>query len=192
MSEFGFPRLLQSCLAGEAGATDELVATYRSAVFDLALSILEDPAEADEATQDVFVAALRSLHRYRGEAAFTTWLYAIALNVCRTRLGRRQIRVRLVAALQALHLVQPAEPDEPEALALQRESQRAVWRTVQALPEPQRLVVLLRYYHDLRLHEIAQALGVSERTVHNRLHAAHQRLKSRLNGRTEGLLRWMP
>ncbi len=51
---------------------------------------------------------------------------------------------------------------------------------IAALPEPQRLVVVLRYYHDLRLADIAQVLGISERTVHNRLHAAHTHLRGRL------------
>jgi RNA polymerase sigma-70 factor, ECF subfamily len=185
LSQFSLPQLLQSCLAGEPAAIEQLVSAYRPAVFRLALSILDDAAEADEAAQDTFVAALRALGRYRGEAAFTTWLYAIALNVCRGRLRQRRSRRRLVALLQGLLRVQPAVAPPPEASVARGQAQAALAAAVQALPEPQRLVVVLRYYHDLRLGEIAQLLKVSERTVHNRLHAAHQTLRTKLGDQAD-------
>ncbi len=65
------------------------------------------------------------------------------------------------------------------------QAQAALANAVQVLPEPQRLVVVLRYYHDLRLTEIAKLLKVTERTVHNRLHAAHQTLRQTLGDRTD-------
>ena len=92
MSQTALAHLLASCQAGDAQAIAELVETYRPALFRLALSILDDPAEADEAAQDAFVAALGALRGYRREAAFTTWLYAITVNVCRGRLRRQGAR----------------------------------------------------------------------------------------------------
>src|SRR3546814_12520019 len=62
----------------------------------LALSILDDPAEAEEAAQDALVAAINALDTYRGDSAFTTWLYAITLNVCRTRLRKHRSEERRV------------------------------------------------------------------------------------------------
>ena len=180
MSDLPLPQLLQSCRAGEPAAIEQLVSTYRPAVFRLALSILDDAAEADEAAQDTFVAALRALGRYRGDAAFTTWLYAIALNVCRGRLRQRRSRQRLLGLLQRWLRHQPPAAPAPEARVMHDQAQAALAAAVQALPEPQRLVVVLRYYHDLRLTEIGQLLKVSERTVHNRLHAAHKTLRERL------------
>jgi RNA polymerase sigma-70 factor (ECF subfamily) len=181
LSQTALAHLLAGCQAGDAEAIADLVQSYRPALFRLALSILDDPAEADEAAQDAFVAALDSLGRFRGEAAFTTWLYAITVNVCRGRLRRRGVRQRLRRALEALLRLSPGHTPRPEEQALQSEAQAAVWRAVQALPQPQRLVVVLRYYHDLRLAEIAAVLGVTERTVHNRLRAAHARLRARLS-----------
>jgi RNA polymerase sigma-70 factor (ECF subfamily) len=179
VNQLATPALLARCQAGDDHAVAELVEAYRPALFRLALSILDDPAEADEATQDVFVRALAALSRYRGEAAFTTWLYAIAVNLCRGRLRQRGTRARLRQALAAL-LPFAAHPPAPEAYAIAAEGQVAVGAALAALPEPQRLVVVLRYYHDLRQTEIAQVLGVSERTVHNRLRAAHEHLRGRL------------
>ncbi len=185
MSELSLPQLLQSCQAGDAGAIEQLVSTYRPPVFRLALSILDDAAEADEAAQDTFVAALRALSRYRAEAAFTTWLYAIALNVCRGRLRQRRSRGRLRTLLEGLLRLQPPSAPPPEERVAAGQAQAALANAVQALPEPQRLVVVLRYYHDLRLTEIAKLLKVTERTVHNRLHAAHQTLRQTLGDRTD-------
>ncbi len=180
MSELSLPQLLQSCRAGEPAAIEQLVSAYQPAVFRLALSILDDAAEADEAAQDTFVAALRALDRYRGDAAFTTWLYAIALNVCRGRLRQRRSRRRLLGLLEGWLRGQPAATPPPEARVVHDQAQAALADAVQALPEPQRLVVVLRYYHDLRLTEIAKLLRVTERTVHNRLHAAHNTLRDRM------------
>jgi RNA polymerase sigma-70 factor (ECF subfamily) len=185
LTELSLPQLLQSCQAGDPAAIEQLVGAYRPAVFRLALSILDDAAEADEAAQDTFVAALRALNRYRGDAAFTTWLYAIALNVCRGRLRQRRSRWRLLEQLQSwLRLAPPAAPP-PETAVVRDQAQADLGAAVQALPEPQRLVVVLRYYHDLRLTEIAKLLDVTERTVHNRLHAAHVRLRGYLGKRPD-------
>jgi RNA polymerase sigma-70 factor (ECF subfamily) len=181
LSQSALTHLLANCQAGDAEAIAELVETYRPALFRLALSILDDPAEADEAAQDAFVAALRALGRYRGDAAFTTWLYAITVNVCRGRLRRQGARQRLRRALEGLLRLNPAQPPRPEEHAIQAESRAALWQAVRALPEPQRLVVVLRYEHDLRLAEIAAVLGVTERTVHNRLSAAHMRLREQVD-----------
>lgn len=183
MSQTALTNLLASCQAGDAQAIAELVETYRPALFRLALSILDDPAEADEAAQDAFVAALGALRGYRREAAFTTWLYAITVNVCRGRLRRRGARLRLRRALEALLRLSPAVTPRPEAQAIQAEAHAELWQAVRGLPEPQRLVVVLRYEHDLRLAEIAAVLGVTERTVHNRLRAAHQRLREQIDPR---------
>jgi RNA polymerase sigma-70 factor (ECF subfamily) len=180
LSQTAPTHLLANCQAGDVQAIAELVEAYRPALFRLALSILDDPAEADEAAQDAFVAALGALGGYRREAAFSTWLYAITVNVCRGRLRRRGARQRLRRALEALLRLNPGHPPRPEEHALQAEARADVWQAVQALPEPQRLAVVLRYYHDLRLGEIAAVLGVTERTVNNRLRAAHARLRGQL------------
>lgn len=185
LTDLPLPQLLQSCRAGDPAAIEQLVGAYQPAVFRLALSVLDDAAEADEAAQDTFVSALRALPGYRGEAAFTTWLYAIALNVCRGRLRQRRARQRLQGLLQRLRRLQPPAAPPPEAAVVRGQAESALAAAVQSLPEPQRLVVVLRYYHELRLTEIAKLLNITERTVHNRLHAAHQTLRAQLGEKPE-------
>jgi RNA polymerase sigma-70 factor (ECF subfamily) len=172
-------QLIERYRAGDADAAEALVRAHQHEIFRLALSILDDPAEADEAAQDAFVAALNALDRYRGEAAFSTWLYRIAVNVCRGRLRQRRSRERLRDALTNVLRLAGAPP-RPEDAAFQQERDSALWQAIRALDEKHRLPLVLFYYHDLPTAEIAQVLGISEGTVHSRLHTARQRLRARL------------
>lgn len=173
-------QLLQRCEAGEAAAIEEFVRAYHPAAFRLALSILDDADEAEEAAQDALITALDRLATFRGEAAFTTWLYAITLNLCRGRLRKRRSRMRLALLLQEI-LRQQVETPRPESGLQKVEADAAVWSAIRRLPDPQREAIVLRYYHDLPIEMIAQAAAVSERTVHNRLRAAHARLRALLD-----------
>jgi RNA polymerase sigma-70 factor, ECF subfamily len=176
------------CRAGDPAAIEWLVRNHQAAVYRLALSILDDPDEADEATQETFLAALRRLDGFRGDATLTTWLTAIAVNVSRDRLRRHQARQRLRRTLAGLGLAAqespaaglPHEEPLPEAAAMRRESDEALWAAVQALGEKHRLVVILRYYHDMPTSEIARVLGLSEGTIHSRLSTARERLRATL------------
>jgi RNA polymerase sigma-70 factor (ECF subfamily) len=175
-------QLIERCRAGDSSAVETLVRACQPAVFRLALSILDDAAEADEAAQDALVAALNALGGYRGEAAFTTWLYRITINVCRGRLRRGRARERLRAALANVLRLGGGLP-EPEEAAAQREKAAALWQAVQMLDEKHRLPLVLFYYHDLPALEIAQILALNEGTVHSRLHTARQRLRAELRRR---------
>lgn len=175
--------LLSGCEAGDSQAIAKFVEIYRPDVFRMALSILDDPAEADEAAQDAMLRALKSLHAYRREGKLTTWLYSITLNVCRGRLRKRRIRERLRGTLVRAFGIDRVENDQPEARAIRNESDAEVWRAIQSLPEKLRLAVTLRYYHALPIGEIAQVLKISERAVHHRLRSAHERLRVTLDRR---------
>jgi RNA polymerase sigma-70 factor (ECF subfamily) len=169
--------LINLSRAGDTAAIEALIRAHESRLYRLALSMLDDPAEADEATQDVFIKAIRQLPSYRGDASFATWLYAIGLNVCRGRLRQRRRRERMTQVWQTLRRVdQEAEP-RAEQIAIARETDRAVWAALQRLNDKQREVIILRYYHELKLDDIAQLAGVSERTVRTWLHQAHDQLR---------------
>ena len=182
MNEVNPLQLLQRCEAGEAAAIDEFVRTYQPTAYRLALSILDDPSEADEAAQDALVTALGRLGSFRGEAAFTTWLYTITLNLCRGRLRKRRSRQRLAHLLHEVFRLYE-QRQHPEMEVQQTEADAALWAAIRRLAEAQREAVVLRYYHDLPITQIARVTGVSERTVHNRLRAAHERLRTLLKER---------
>ena len=169
-------QLIQRCEAGEIGAIEEFVHTYQLVSYRFALSILDDPAEAEEAVQDVLITALDKLDSFRGEAAFTTWLHTLTLNLCRMRLRKRRSRQRLAGILQEVFRIHN-QAQYPEAELQQKEADTALWKAIRHLTDPQREVIVLRYYHELPIASISQVTGVSERTVHNRLHAAHEHLR---------------
>jgi RNA polymerase sigma-70 factor (ECF subfamily) len=171
------PLLIHLSREGDVAAIEALVHAYESRLYRLALSMLNDPAEADEATQDAFIKALGHLDSYRGEASLATWLYAIALNVCRGRLRQRRARARLAQVWRTLRLAEKLAEPHPEQITIARGTDRAVWQALQRLNDQKREVIVLRYYHDLKLDDIAQAVGVSERTVRTRLQQAHDQLR---------------
>jgi len=168
---------LEQCRVGDSLAIERLVQTYQGAVYRLALSILDDSNDADDATQEVFVAALRAIESFRGNASFKTWLFSITVNVCRTRLHRQKRRGSLQQILQSLFAQNQAHPENE---AIQSESDSALWQAVHALDEKHRIPVILRYYHDLSVNEIAETLGVPVGTVHSRLNHARERLRALL------------
>ncbi len=177
MAQLDTLQFLQDYRAGDALAVELFVHAHQQAVYRLALSILDDPAEADEATQDSLVAAINALDSYRGESAFTTWLYAITLNVCRARLRKRGSRERLIQALHAIFRLKGETEIHPEEAAIRNEADAAVLQAVNKLDEKHRLPIVLRYYNDFSIAEIANLLGISEGTVHSRLYTARERLR---------------
>lgn len=169
--------LIIRCQAGEADAILDLVREHQAAVFRLALSILDDSAEADEATQDAFITALRMLKSYQGDSTFTTWLYRIAINICLTRLRKRRSKERIFHALQSIFRLGDANATHPEEIAIQRETNSAVWKAVSTLNEKHRLPIILYYYDNLPVSEIAIVLNLRVGTVLSRLYTGRERLR---------------
>jgi RNA polymerase sigma-70 factor, ECF subfamily len=158
---------------------DSLVTAYYGTIRRLAFSILDEAQEAEDAAQETFIAACRSLEGFRGEASPKTWLTGITINICRGRLRKRKSRRVLQSVLQALHLASDLAPGVEQSV-LRNEADHLVWQAVDALDEKHRLVVILRYVHDLSTDEIAKVLEVSPGTVHSRLHYARKALLPRL------------
>jgi RNA polymerase sigma-70 factor, ECF subfamily len=159
---------------------EALVKDHRAYIFKLCLSILNEEAEAEDITQETFVAALHGLKNFRGDSNVRTWLSAITINLCRDLMRKRKARRTLYSALQNLPLIDE-NPPAPEETYLQTETFHLLWAAVQRLNEKHRLPVLLRYAHNLPTAEIAQILDLTEGTVHSRLHYARKKLQGDLH-----------
>src|SRR5258705_11336611 len=122
--------LLQRCLAGDPQAIEMLVRDHQSNIFRLCLSILDDARDAEDATQETFIAAVRALRGFRGDAVFNTWLYAIAINICRRQLRRGGRQRRVHAALQSEQVTGAPAPADPEQSLIRRETQDALLKAV--------------------------------------------------------------
>jgi RNA polymerase sigma-70 factor (ECF subfamily) len=167
-------RLIELCRVGDSAAIEDFVQTYLQDVYRLALSILDDPSEAEDAAQEALLSALRSLHSFHGVSSLKTWLYSITVNLCRTRLQRHKRRERLTRILGEVLRVRSTSSVEESAV--QNESNEALWRVVHSMDEKHRIPVVLRYYHDLSVTEIAHILQVPEGTIHSRLNTARKQL----------------
>ena len=98
--------LISACIAGSEHAIERLIREYQTGIFRLALSILDDPAEASEATQDAFISILKALRSYEEKSSFKAWIYTITLNLCRNRLRKRKSMERLKTALSTIFRIQ--------------------------------------------------------------------------------------
>jgi RNA polymerase sigma-70 factor (ECF subfamily) len=176
-------KLLAQCRAGDRVAVDQLVQEYQPQLFRLALSILDDgsqngSADAQEVTQDALLAALRSLDSYRGEAKLSTWLYSITVNLCRNHIRARQRRERVRNLFERLTTPIEDAPSQPEDVIIRMQADFSLFSIVQSLNEKHRLPVILRYYHDCSVAEIAQILDIPEGTVHSRLNTARKKVRN--------------
>ena len=172
--------LISECIAGNEDAIEILVRQYEAGVFRLALSIVGNPAEANEITQETFIAALRSLPSYQEKKSFKAWLYTIALNHSRSHLRRQKALERLRTTLTTFFQVETQKQITPEEAVIQNEKEAQIWSTLKQLDERHRLVVILRYFHELSIAEISEILSVNEGTIHSRLHSAREKLRSAL------------
>lgn len=185
MSLVNTKQLLHQCHKGDVLAIEQLVSEYQPQIYRLAYSILADGSqngtcEADEATQDVLLAALKASEAYRGEASLTTWLYTITINTCRDRLRKRRTCKRLIQTMQALAQLTGGHGPSPEDESIRNEGQATVRQAVNSLGERQRIPIILRYYHDLSIAEIAEILDINEGTVCSRLSIGRDQLRARL------------
>ncbi len=118
-----------------------MVEQYRPFLYHMALSILNDPAEAHDLTQDAFISAALHLDRYLIGTNFKAWLYSITVNICRGYLQKRNTRKNIQTILGTLHFVTASAVD-PEQSALEHELGSQLWAAVRRLDEKLQLVVV--------------------------------------------------
>jgi len=168
---------------GDPAAFGRLVTAYQQKVFGFLLSFLRREDAADELTQETFVRAWRALGRFRGDSAFQTWLFQIALNGLRDRARREKIREKVFFWRAAEDtLVDPIEQVEdpggdPARAAEEQEFARRLKDAVDKLPSREKEVFLLRHEGGLPLADIARSLGLAEGTVKAHLFHALEKLR---------------
>ena len=173
---------------GDALAFNRLVLKWEKAVFNLALRMLQDPDEAAEAAQEVFLSAFKNIRRFRRDSKFSTWIYRIAVNHCITRLRKRPPGIHLsldndrdddVPLANRL-----ASPGDHEQDLLRDESRRRVRHAMARLPVEQRAVVELKFFQELTFEEISAVCEIPLSTIKSRLYAGLELLKARLGDLT--------
>jgi RNA polymerase sigma-70 factor (ECF subfamily) len=165
--------ILDACRRGERDAFRALYDAYKDRVYSIAYHYFHADADAaGEVTQQVFLKLMREMSRFRGESAFSTWLYRLVVNACvdRSR-GRRKDTVDDPVVLARI-----AIPSSQEEMFGQHEIAESVQQAIAALPAKLRAAVLLRYFDDLSYADMAKALNCSIGTVASRLSRGHRLL----------------
>jgi RNA polymerase sigma-70 factor (ECF subfamily) len=158
---------------GDVDSFNQLIVRWERPIYALAYRVIGREEDARDVCQDAFLRAYRALPGFKGEAKFSSWVYRIALNLCRDwiRRQRRAPVTQLPDDLDALEAVVDAEPRESiEDLVARRELSAVVEQAMAQLPPEQRTAIILKEYHGMTFQEIATLQGCPLSTVKTRLY----------------------
>jgi RNA polymerase sigma-70 factor (ECF subfamily) len=178
-------QLVERVKSGDQQAFDLLVRKYQHKVYGLVSRFISDPAAVEDVVQESFIKAYRSLDRFRGESAFYTWLYRIAVNTAKNYLvakGRRPPDADIDAgdAEQMSGAEIMREVGTPEDVALSKEMSRRVLEVVEELPADLRTALTLREIEGLTYEEIAKVMDCPIGTVRSRIFRAREAVNNAL------------
>ena len=177
--------LVERVQRGDKAAFDVLVARYQHKVVKLIMRYVKDQAEALDVAQEAFIKAYRAMPRFRGDSAFYTWLYRIAINTAKNHLvaaRRRPLSYDLNIQDPEQYDMQARlkDVDTPEATLLSEEIRETVNRAIEGLPEDLRTAIMLRELEGMSYEEIATAMECPVGTVRSRIFRAREAIDKRL------------
>jgi RNA polymerase sigma-70 factor (ECF subfamily) len=171
---------------GDKSAFDFLVIKYQHKIIQLVNRYVKDPSEAQDVAQESFIKAYRALGNFRGDSAFYTWLYRIAINTAKNYLVSRsrrsasyQVDIQDAEAFENAPQLQGMET--PERLLLNQEIIDTIKAAIDKLPEDMRTAIMLREFEGMSYEEIAQAMDCPVGTVRSRIFRAREAIDDKLN-----------
>lgn len=184
-------QIVQACKNGDRDAFNELMEKYQDMVFGMAYSLLSDYEDAKDASQEIFIKVYKSISSFKGQSAFTTWLYVICRNVCNDILRKRQKGGATIISLDAdtddespVREVKSDAPT-PEERAEMNETQRLVRDAINSLKPEYREILIYADIHQLSNYEVAKILKCPLGTVKSRLNRARNALRKKLSEKRE-------
>jgi RNA polymerase sigma-70 factor, ECF subfamily len=178
-------QLVERVQAGDKAAFDLLVRKYQHRVLKLVSRFVPDAAEAEDVAQEAFIKAYRALASFRGDGAFYTWLYRIAINTAKNALVSNRRRpvdfdLDLQDPEQYDRHARLKDGDTPEGVLLTEEIRNVVERAMEQLPEDLRTAIVLRELEGLSYEEIAEAMDCPVGTVRSRIFRAREAIDKKL------------
>jgi RNA polymerase sigma-70 factor (ECF subfamily) len=165
--------LVARSISGDVESFNQLVLRWERPIYALAYRVIGREEEARDVVQETFLRAFRGIKNFRGQAKFSSWVYRIALNLCRDWI-RRERRAPIQAAPEGIDLVELAAEQGPvesiETLVARNDMSAAVAEAMALLPDEQRTAIVLKEYHGMTFQEIADLQGCPLSTVKTRLY----------------------
>lgn len=175
--------MVQRVAAGDRNQFEKLMRRYNRRLYRLARAALRDDAEAEDALQEAYLAAYRSMGRFRGESSLSTWLSRLVLNECLGRLrrgARRQRMMPIVSSALEGNTISGLDSEQPDHIVARRQLRSMLESKLDELPESFRLVFVLRAVEEMSVAETARTLGIPDATVRTRYHRARNLLREAL------------
>ncbi len=179
--------LMLQLQAGDLRSFDTLVKRWEKQLLNYCYRMVNDITLAEDLRQEVFLRIYCSAKTFRATAQFSTWMYRIATNLCLDTLAKRRRRKEIPMDTYLESESEgfdegPVDPsDAPDAALVKKEIENRVRSALASLPEDQRVVVIMRHYHDMKFHEIAEIVERPISTVKSRMAAGMERLSRMLS-----------
>ncbi len=179
--------LVQKTLDGDMDSFSVLVERYEKQIYSLTYRLTNDPEDARDLAQEVFIHIYRVLDKYDQERKFFSWMYKVATNVCYNTLrqGKNEQSVSLDKVIEIVPMIGWAET-QPEELYQRKETQELVRQAVADLPEKYRVPLVLRYLKEMTYKEIAENMDLPVTTIETRLYRGKAMLQKKLEYLGEG------
>jgi len=180
------PELVEQLQQGNESAFSKLVDEWQDMVYNTAIGIVQNPQDADDITQEVFMQVYQSISSFKGESKFSTWLYRITLSKAldQEKKKKRKKRFAFVQQLfgnQGEELVQSIEFEHPGILMEKKESAQALFKALKQIPDNQRIAFTLHKLEGQSYMEIAEIMNTSLYAVESLMSRAKANLKKQLN-----------
>ncbi len=176
--------LVERVKSGDQSAFRAIMEKNSRRLYRVARAVMRDDTEAEDVVQETYLRAFSNLATFRGESSLTTWLTRIALNEALGRKRRQRATVTLASVetaqetnAQIIQFPAMSTETDPERTAAQHEIRRLLERAMDALPEPFRVVFVMRDVEEMSIEEAASQLGIRPETVKTRLHRARRLLR---------------
>lgn len=184
--------LIRRAQSGDPEALTQLVLSQQHYVYSIAMSVLKDPDDAADLTQDAFIRLFRALPQYNGESRFTTWLYRLVVNLGRDELRRRGRQVPIAPPAvdddeydQVASVADDDRWSDPDQALDSQELRGDVRRALEQLEEHYRLVLTLYYFDDMKYTDIAEVLNMPLNTVKSHIRRGKERLAAILEAQEQ-------
>jgi RNA polymerase sigma factor (sigma-70 family) len=170
---------IQEVLAGDKHSYAHIINKYKNQLYATILRMTKNPQDAQDFVQEAFIKVYHQLGKYDGKGSFSSWIQRVAINHCLDQFRKKSFQMTVELSEEKLE-----NPSHPEVIFLKKERSRQLERLVAALPEDERMIILLRYVNELSYDEMSELLETPVSTVRNKLHRA--KLKMRKNVNQEG------